>query len=169
MNDPDWLSRPAYQWRLEDVQQLAQAEEGLYLEFKKPTEFLDNNQYSRDRLAGELAETASAFLNSQGGVLLIGVQTTQSTTDRRVEYLRPTHEWDVDGIWAKFGINVTTSQISVLIYGNLSPRPVGIEVQPVEVDVPGTTTTAFAATVPVGTQAYQSSEDLEVRSKNGRR
>ena len=137
MENQDWTRKPAHQWRLQDLQQFAHAEEGLYLEFKKPTEFLANGEFSRDKFASELAETASAFLNSEGGVLLIGVQTTQSATDRRVEHLKPTDEWDIDGTWEKFGITVTASQISDLIYGNLTPPPIGIEVQPIEVGVPG--------------------------------
>lgn len=70
-----YFEKRANLWEVEDIAELVGAAEGIYLEFKKPSEFIRNGAFSRDLAAQELAETISAFLNSDGGVILIGVQT----------------------------------------------------------------------------------------------
>ncbi len=161
MEKPNWTDKPASAWQLQDIEDLAQAEEGLYLEFKKPAEFIENKQFSRDKFVKELSETVSAFLNAEGGVLLIGIQTDKSTTDRKVEYLKPPVKWKVDETWESFGITLTASRIRDLVYGNLSPKPFGIEVQRIDTSVGSDTTNVFVVTVPASTLgAHQSLKTL---------
>ena len=94
MGQVDWVRKPASLWSVGEIQALEQLEEGPYLEFKKPSEFFINNNFSLDTFTSEILETISAFLNSDGGVLLIGVQTTGLATEKRVEKLRPLNEWE---------------------------------------------------------------------------
>ena len=52
-------------------------------------EFVQNSSFSRDLAARELTETVSAFLNSDGGVILVGVQTDRYKRDKKTELLKP--------------------------------------------------------------------------------
>ncbi|MBI4331318.1 MAG: ATP-binding protein [Chloroflexi bacterium] len=72
------------------------AEEGAYLEFKKPSEFIAGGRFNSDEFSRQLAETASAFLNSDGGVILVGVQADPDATDKKVERLRDMKDWNPD-------------------------------------------------------------------------
>ncbi len=81
--------KQASSWKVSDVAKLARTEEGVYLEFKKPSEFIKNGNFSRDLAAGELTETVSAFLNSDGGIILVGVQTDKHKRDKKTELLKP--------------------------------------------------------------------------------
>ena len=175
--------KSASQWQLQDLRELAEAEpqESLYLEFKKPGEFLVDGKFSGDRLAEELAETASAFLNADGGILLLGVQT--NIIDARTELLRPLDQWDERNTFERLGITLTASQILDRINSNLAPVPFGIEAQ--AIDVNGLTT-IFVCSVPSsGTAAHQSTRsrryykrvadgdqpmlDYEIRDVNNRK
>ena len=148
MTQESWAHKRAPQWTLEDFGELAQAEEGEYLEFKKPLEFIKQSKFSRDVFATEVTETLSAFLNSDGGVLLIGVQTDKLATDRKTESLKAVAEWKYDGTLEAQGITLSSSQIRDVIFTNLSPRPFGIEVGALEIEVEGHVTTVFVVTTP---------------------
>ena len=66
--DENRANKPAAQWTIQDIDALIVPEEGAYLEFKKATEFLANGKFVRSILIEELVETASAFLNADGGI-----------------------------------------------------------------------------------------------------
>ena len=140
--------KPASQWTVQDVEALENLEEGAYLEFKKATEFLTNGQFDRSKLIDELVETASAFLNADGGTILLEVQTYPSADDKRVEYLKPTVDWEWSGTLEEWSINQSASQVQEIINSNLSPRPFGIQVDRVEVDVSDECTGVTVVTVP---------------------
>src|SRR5918995_1234079 len=89
----DKAERPASQGTIHNIEALSGAEEGAYLEFKKATEFLNNGQYVKSMLTDELVETVSAFLNGDGGAILLGVQTVADIDDRKREYLKPVADW----------------------------------------------------------------------------
>jgi len=89
MSESMYFKKRASLWEVSDISKLAGTEEGVYLEFKKPSEFIDRGNFSRDRFASELTETVSAFLNSDGGVILVGVQTEEHRRDRKTELLKP--------------------------------------------------------------------------------
>lgn len=149
MNGSEWIDKPAAAWRLQDLEGLAGAEEGVYLEFKRPNEFMDQGgKFSPDRLSTELAETVSAFLNSAGGVLLIGVQTNKSDRDKKSEVLRPPKEWVVDQTFEHLKVSLTASQVRDRIYGNILPRPFGVDVKNLDLHLNNTKTTVFVVRVP---------------------
>ncbi len=82
MSERTYAEKQTSSWKVSDIEELAGTEEGPYLEFKKPSEFVKNQRFSREAFTRELTETVSAFLNSDGGVILVGVQTDRHTRDR---------------------------------------------------------------------------------------
>jgi len=178
--------KQASSWDISDVAERAGTEEGVYLEFKKPSEFLKDGNFSRDLAAKELAETVSAFLNSDGGIILVGVQTDKHERDKRTELLKSLDTWTSDQTFEHRGISLTESQIRDLIYGNIMPKPTGIEVKELGISVGKAKTRVFVVTVaasPLG--AHQSVKtrhyyrrtadgdepmlDFEIRDVNSRR
>jgi hypothetical protein len=181
-----YFEKPANTWQVPDIDKLAGIEEGIYLEFKKPSELLRNEKYDRDKFTKELTETVSAFLNSIGGVILVGVQTDKHRKDRKTEFLKSIDTWVSDQTFERLGISLTASQIRDLIYGNIMPKPIGVEVKDLDISVGEATTTVFVVTVaasPLG--AHQSVKtrhyyrrtadndepmlDFEIRDVNSRR
>ena len=186
MNERPYTEKPASLWDIADIEKLAGTQEDVYLEFKKPSEFVQKGHFSRDVLIKELTETVSAFLNSDGGVILVGVQTEVHGRDRKTELLKPLAGWSYNQSFENLGISLTAYQIQDLIYGNIVPKPMGIEVKSLTVPVGDATATVFAITVlisPLG--AHQSAKtwryyrrtadgdepmlDFEIRAVNSRR
>ena len=186
MSESIYSQKQASSWEVSDIEKLAGTQEDVHLEFKKPSEFIQRGRYDRDRLTTELTETVSAFLNSDGGVILIGVQTEEHRRDRKTELLKPLEAWSSDQSFEHLGISLTASQILDLIYSNILPKPTGIEVKGLTVYVGAVTTTVFVVTVaisPLG--AHQSVKtwryyrrtadgdepmlDFEIRAVNSRR
>lgn len=180
------FEKQANSWELADIDKLVGTEEGVYLEFKKPSEFMREGKFSPDLLSAEMSETVSAFLNSDGGVILLGVQTDKPNKDKRTEALKKIETWSSDQTFEHLQILLTSSRIRELINSNIIPRPVGIEVKDLQVHVRGSSTTIFIVTVvpsPLGahqsvkTQRYYRRTgdgddpmlDFEIRAVNSRR
>jgi len=186
LSESAYFEKPANSWEVSDIDKLAGTEEGVYLEFKRPSEFVRLGNFSPDLCAAELSETVSAFLNSDGGVILLGVQTDKHNKDKRTEVLKQFETWSSDQTFEHLGISLTASRVRDLIYGNIMPRPIGIEVKDLSVLVGGVATTMFVVTVapsPLGahqsvkTQRYyrrtwdgdEPMLDFEIRAVNSRR
>ncbi len=186
MGESTYFGKPASLWEVPDIEKLAGAEEGVYREFKKPSEFVRAGNFSPDLCATELAETVSAFLNSDGGVILLGVQTDRHKRDKKTEFLKSLETWSPDQTFEHLSISLTASQIRDLIHGNIVPKPTGVEVKALDVSVGNATTNVFVVTVaasPLG--AHQSVKtwryyrrtadgdepmlDFEIRDVNSRR
>lgn len=180
------FEKPANSWELPDIDELAGTEEGIYLEFKRPSEFVQEGNFSPNRCATELAETVSAFLNSDGGVILLGVQTDKPNRDKRTEVLKRFQTWSSDQTFEHLGISLKVSRIRDLIYSNIIPKPAGVEVKGLDIHVGEVETTVFVVTVapsPLGahqsvkTQLYyrrtwdgdEPMLDFEIRAVNSRR
>ena len=186
MHQSSGSEKQASSWEVSDIAKLAGTEEGVYREFKKPSEFIKNGSFSRDLAAKELTETVSAFLNSDGGIILVGVQTDKHKRDKKTELLKSFDTWTYDQTFEHLGISLTASQIRDLIYGNIVPKPTGVEVKDLDISVGKATSTVFVVTVaasPLG--AHQSVKtwryyrrtadgdepmlDFEIRDVNSRR
>ena len=161
MTESDWVRKPAPEWQVVDLQNVAGAEEGAYLELKKASEFIRNGRFSWDVFAEQLASTASAFLNSDGGILLLGVQTVQHEADKKRESLAPLADWVIGQTFGSLNIKLSTSQVWDRVYGNLSPKPFGIEVTELKVTVEDTSASVFVISVPPSaTGAHQSLKSM---------
>ena len=157
MPEKGWLQRSATEWTEEALNDLVGFEEGLFLEFKKASEFLQDANLSRDKLKREIAETVSAFLNSAGGVLLIGVQTEQDNEDRKLERLKPTIDWNQEESLENLGTLLTASSIRDIVHGNVMPSPPGVEVRTLKIALNGGAVPVHVVTVPPSTiGAHQS-------------
>lgn len=173
-------------WDLSHIHDLVGVEEGLYLEFKKPSEFLKNGKFIRDEFISQITETVSAFINSDGGVILLGVQTDRNPQDKKAELLKPIDSWSEKQTFEYHEISLTTSQIQDLIYLNLLPKPSGIEVKEVNIPIENIVTSIYVITVPKSLSgAHQSAKtmryyrrtadgdvpmlDYEIRDVNNRR
>lgn len=181
-----YKEKPASLWEASDVSNYVGSDEGTYLEFKKPSEFIINKQFSKDRFVTEIAESVSAFLNSDGGTILIGVQTDKDSQDRKMETLKPLEQWAADQTFEHLGISLKTSQVQDSIYGNLIPMPIGVGVKALDIPIRGSKTTIFVVTVPKSVLgAHQSAKtrhyyrragegdrpmyDFEIKDVNSRR
>jgi len=186
MSESTYSQKQATLWEVADIEKLIGTQESVYLEFKKPSEFVQKGHFSRDLFVNELTETISAFLNSDGGIILVGVQTEGYGIDRKAELLKPLGDWASDQSFEHLGVSLTASQIRDLIYGNIVPKPIGIEVKDFAIPAGSTTVTVFVITVaisPLG--AHQSAKtgryyrrtadrdepmlDFEIRAVNSRR
>ncbi len=180
------LEKQANSWELADIEKLVGTEEGVYLEFKKPSEFMYEGRFSLDRLSVEMSETVSAFLNSDGGVMLLGVQTDKLNKDKRTETLKGINTWSSDQTFEHLRISLTASQVRDIIYGNIIPKPTGMEVKELAVPFGTDKAAVFVVTVPpsplgahqsVKTQRYyrrtgdgdEPMLDFEIRAVNSRR
>lgn len=186
MSQPTYLEKPAASWEVSDIDELAGTEEGVYLEFKRASEFVRDGKFSPDVCATELSETVSAFLNSDGGITLLGVQTDKHNKDRKAEVLKRHETWSTDQAFEHFGIQLTASRIRDIIYGNIVPKPTRVEVKELAVPIGKDKATVFVVTVavsPLGahqsvkTQRYyrrtadgdEPMLDFEIRAINNRR
>ncbi|MBI4267827.1 MAG: ATP-binding protein [Chloroflexi bacterium] len=186
MSESTYSEKRASSWEVSDIGKLAGTEEGVYLEFKKLSEFVRAGKFSPDLFAKELSETVSAFLNSDGGVVLIGVQTDKHNKDRKTEVLRRLEAWSIDQTFEHLDISLTASQVRDIIYGNIVPKPTGVEVKELTVPIGKATVIVFVITVPISQLgAHQSVKtllyyrrqadgdepmlDFEIRTVNSRR
>jgi len=147
-----WIERDPAEWTAQAFQDLAGEKEGLHLEFKKAQEFLAgeaaNRAISKDKLREQLAETASAFLNSDGGLILLGVQTERTAGRRKDETLSDPSKWLASQMLEGLRVQLSDKQLLDLIHSNVSPRPERVRVGVVEVPVEGTTTSVFVIHIP---------------------
>ncbi len=117
---------------------------------------------------------------------MVGVQTRTGASSPYSEILTPISAWRSNRTMGEFGIDVTAGSINDRILGNITPRPIGVEVEPVEVTVEGATQSVFVVTVPPSSMgAHQSTKtaryyrraadgdypmlDHEIRDVNNRR
>jgi len=139
--------KPASLWAISDIEELAGTGEGPYLEFKKPSEFIEKGVFSREGFTIQLTETVSAFLNSDGGVIIVGVQTERDLRDKKVELMKPLATWSPEQTLEHLKIPLTESQVRDLIHSNIMPKPLGVEVQALIAPVGDSTATMFVITV----------------------
>jgi hypothetical protein len=123
VNNQEWRDHSVYSWTIETLQSFVGEEEGLKLEFKKASEFLSDGKFDKSKLNQEVAEAVSAFLNSAGGVLLLGVQTEPSQGGPRAEKLAPIGQWTSNRTLSAFSIRLSVSELHNLINLYVTPSP----------------------------------------------
>jgi hypothetical protein len=163
----DWFTTPPHLWNAETLNDLVGIPEGLRLEYKKGKEFFRpprrgaQPEWNEDELRKELIETASAFLNSDGGYLLLGVQTREPAGGKD-EVLVPVDAWRYSDSLDHFGVTLTEQGLSAMLRSNLSPSPDGISVSKLSIAVDGKPMQVFVVGVPrSNTGAHQSLVDFK--------
>lgn len=141
-------------WSADDIYELKGQEESIRLEIKSGA-LLDKPQSA---WVSDLSKEISAFANTEGGILVLGVQEEKKSKIRVAG--------DPDGI----ELAITTDQLQRLLEGNLSPYLPGIRVH--RVTIPALTNRiVYIIDVPQGTTAYQANDykyygrsELEVKA-----
>ncbi len=129
-----------WNWRREDLDRLIDQAESIRLDFKQSKLF----EKPRDRYIEDLSREVSAFANTEGGLIVIGVAEKRVGKARVAEYVD-------DGV----DIHVIGPEsLQQLIESNVSPYLSGVRVKGIrltEVD----TRMAYVVFVPQGSTAYQ--------------
>lgn len=135
--------KPVHQWTAEDVLNLVGTEEDLRTEFKSGRLFDDDA-----KVADELSKQVSAFANSEGGLLVLGMSESKTSKKGTAVAERP------DGVPRRW----TGHRVQQTIESNVSPLLMGIRVRPVEVPGLGEDRWVVLVAVPQGSTAYQASD-----------
>ncbi|HEX9923067.1 MAG TPA: ATP-binding protein [Anaerolineae bacterium] len=135
--------REPWNWTKEDLDKLIGQAESIRLEFKQ-SRLLEE---SRERIANNLTKEVSAFANTEGGTIVIGIRERREGRARIAD--------SIDN-----GVDIQTwspEQLQQLIESNVSPYLTGLRVRPIPLDETKTNF-AYAIYVPPGNTAYQASD-----------
>ncbi len=127
----------------EDLQRLIGQYESIRLEFKSSRLFEQRD----DRVVKQLTEVVSAFANTEGGVIVIGMSEGKKSRANEID----------DGVDP--GV-VSPDWLEQVIASNISPPIPGLTVRPISLSGPKAGRVAFVVTVPKGTTAYQARHSL---------
>lgn len=134
----------SWKWtKKENLEALIGQIETLRLDFKQSTIFDE----SRERMIEKLTRTVSAFANTEGGTIVIGI------AERKDGKLRVADSID-EGVDIQ---NHNPEWLQQIIESNVSPYISGIRVKPIFIDSIKRQC-AYVITVPSGTTAYQASD-----------
>lgn len=130
----------------EDLQALIGQYESIRLDFKASALL---NQPT-DRVVKQLTEDVSAFANTEGGVIVIGVR--ESKSGKRSVAAEVDEGVDPD--------QMSPERLEQLIASNLSPPVPGLAVRPIALAGDKAGRLAYVVSVPRGTTAYQARHSL---------
>lgn len=129
-------------WSEADVNGLKGQPESIRLEFKSGRMF-DGDQ--KQKWIDQLSKEVSAFANTEGGDLILGVDEDRSS--------KPKVAADIDGVPAEIG----PEQLQQLIESNVSPYLPGIRVRRVQLSARADRV-VFVVQIPQGSTAYQATD-----------
>jgi hypothetical protein len=140
------MNREPWNWIREDLEQLVGQAESIRLEFKA-SRILDENKHSREQIAKSISSEVSAFANTEGGVIVIGINEKPNGKARIAEGIDE-------------GVDIASwspERLQGLIEGNISPYLTGIRIRSIPLDN-NRTKVAYVIYIPQGTTAYQASD-----------
>jgi len=142
------MSREPWNWTKEDLEYLIGQFESLRLEFKD-SRLLDPNAKGNSlaKIADNLSVEASAFANTEGGTIVIGIAERKEGRARIAE--------KIDG-----GVSSADwwpERLQAVVESNLSPHLTGVRLRQIFLDETRTRC-AFVISIPQGTTAYQASD-----------
>lgn len=142
------MKNPWTRQRLED--EFIGREESLTLEFKSSTALLEDKV---EGFVGKLTDHVGAFLNSEGGILIVGIEEAPQRDKKRAEL----------AVGMSPGVprsRMTASRLSSMLCDRISPASTSlIQVHPVVIDQSdGEDLLAFVIEVRPGVTAYQSAD-----------
>jgi hypothetical protein len=135
------MDKSPWNWTKDDLEKLIGQMESLNLEFKDSRLF----DASPNRIVDELTKEVSAFANTVGGVLVVGVSEKKDGKSRIADNIG-------DGVDSKIWYRERLQQI---IESNLSPFLSGIRVHMVSIDHQRSIIVIY---IPEGNTAYQASD-----------
>lgn len=129
------------------LQALIGESESIELEFKGPDDFLSWPQ-SKQNITKDLSKEVSAFANTYGGQIVIGIRETRDSP-RRAEAL--------EGVDPR---RPPIETIQRIIESNIRPRLEGIRYQTIQLSGTNTGRVAYVITVPQGKTVHQAPDKL---------
>ncbi len=138
------MNRPPWDWIEDDVLNLIGQPESSRLEFKRS----DLLSKPKDEVSQDLGKEISAFANSEGGTLVIGIKERKEGRTRLAD--------ELDG-----GIDPKATSpewLQQLIEGSISPHLPGIRVRTIPRSGEFRGRVAYVVFVPKGSTAYQASK-----------
>jgi predicted HTH transcriptional regulator len=136
MNDP-------WNWTINDLKALLGQSESIRIDFKQSALFSE----SREKIAENLSKETSAFANTEGGVIVIGIAESKSG---KTKIAAEIDEGLDISIWSK-------ERIQQIIESNISPYLTSVRVRPIPLD-DDNRKYAYSIYIPPGTTAYQASD-----------
>lgn len=133
---------PKHSWTEADLKALIGQHESIRTEFKSGKLLEDQQQ---NKWVADLSKEVSAFANTEGGELFLGINEDRKSKPRVAE--------EIDGILSTLG----PERLQQLIEGNVFPYLPGLRVHPVKLtSIPDRV--AFVIHVPQGSTAYQAND-----------
>jgi len=137
------MEKNPWEWAKDDLEKLIGQMESLQLEFKDSRLFTA----SPNKIVDELTKEISAFANTVGGILVVGISEKKDGKSRIADHI----DSGVDSkVWYR-------ERVQQLIESNISPFLSGIRIHTVSIDQVGYKC-AIVIYVPEGTTAYQASD-----------
>lgn len=136
-----------WQWDITDLENLIGQSESLRLEFKD-ARLLDLNQKknSVNKVTLELSKEVSAFANSEGGTLVVGIEEDKTS--------KPRIALQIAGVDINYW---NPERLQQILDSNISPPLPGIRVKPIYLDEEKTIC-VYVIYIPAGTTAYQAKD-----------
>lgn len=138
-----------WQWDITDLENLIGQPESLRLEFKD-ARLLDRNQKNNsiNKVVAELSKEVSAFANTEGGTLVIGIEEDKSS--------KPRVALRMSGIDIDFW---NPEKLQQILSSNISPPLPGIRVKPIYLDAERSRC-VYIIHIPAGMTAYQAKDHI---------
>jgi predicted HTH transcriptional regulator len=136
------VTKEPWNWELDDLQILLGQTESLRIEFKRSDIINEARKF-----INEFSKEISAFANSEGGVIVVGVQ------EKKIGKSRIAEKLDQGIELAKW----YPEQLQQIIESNISPPLNGIRIKPIFTDT-NHTYYYLVIIVPKGTTAYQAKD-----------
>lgn len=137
------MTQEPWNWKREDLDNLIGQAESLRLDFKQSRLFLEK----REKIAEDLSAEVSAFANTEGGTIVIGVAEVRNGKARIAASIDDgvdIHQWSPE-------------RLQQMIEANVSPHLSGLRVKGILLSNAGSRM-AFVVHVPQGTTAYQAND-----------
>ncbi len=139
------MEKEPWLWTKEDLGMLIGQSESLRLEFKASKTFVSE----QNKISDNLSKEVSAFANTVGGVIVIGI--SESREGKKLRVAKNIDEGIDTTIW-------NPERVQQLIVSNVKPFLPGVRVNPIFLDEERTRC-AYVIYIPEGTTAYQASDD----------
>jgi hypothetical protein len=143
-------SIPPWEWKRTDLDGLIEAQvcEGLHIDYKESRLLARDPQSKKESCAETLTKGVSAFSNSDGGMIVIGMQ-----TDRKEGRIYP-RSLDEGVIESEFN----TTWLVQIVNSNISPSIPDLRVDPVKLRGDHDGHVAYVIYIPKGTKAVQAKD-----------
>jgi predicted HTH transcriptional regulator len=104
------------------LQELLKQQEGKYLEFKSSMLYDKKTKCINNRLALAIIKSIASFSNSEGGILLVGVDPHRNVVGLENDFGVLTKDKNIDG-WLQYLSNLINNNLEKLVFKSLDTQP----------------------------------------------